>query len=183
MICVVLTEPVIVHACHGNIWTLNEKNHYLKFQLLWNFITKYWNSPRKKITWILAIYIRVNLQYFKKYYLVAYFWPHWVFVAVSRLSPAVVRGGSSVAVPRFLVAVASFFGAQALGVRASVPAACPLSSWGCWALEHSAQYCGAWAQLLHSTYVESSWTRDRTHVPGIGRRILITVPPGKSLNL
>lgn len=39
----------------------------------------------------------------------------------------------------------SFLGAQALGVRAAVAAPCPLSSWGCWALGHSAQYCGAWA--------------------------------------
>ena len=34
--------------------------------------------------------------------------------------------------------------------------------------------------LIASKHVESSWTRDRTSVPCIGRRFLSTEPPGKS---
>ena len=45
--------------------------------------------------------------------------------------------------------------------------------------------CGTWAEF--PMYVESSWTRDQTHVPCIGRQILIhcttrEVPTGTVLN-
>ena len=42
----------------------------------------------------------------------------------------------------------SCYRAQALGVWASVVAACGLSSCGSWALEHKLSSCGAWASLL-----------------------------------
>ena len=70
-------------------------------------------------------------------------------------------------------------GARALGVWASVVAACGLSSWGTWVLECSGfSSCGTWAQQLWHTglvalqHVRSSQTRDRTHVPCLGRWIL-----------
>ena len=44
-----------------------------------------------------------------------FFWLHWVFVAARRLSLVAVSGGYSVAVRRFLIAVASRCGARALG--------------------------------------------------------------------
>ena len=54
------------------------------------------------------------------------------------------RGLLFVAVCRLLIVVASLVcGAQALGTRASVVAACGLSSCGSWALERRFSSCGA----------------------------------------
>ena len=72
------------------------------------------------------------------------FWLHRVFIAARRLSlVAASRGYSSLRCAGF-----SCCGARALGVQASVVAACGLSSCGSWALEHRLSSCGAWAQLL-----------------------------------
>ena len=46
------------------------------------------------------------------------------------------------------------------------------SSCGSWALKHGLSSCSKWA-LVAPCYVESSRTRDRTHVPLIGGRIPI----------
>ena len=62
-------------------------------------------------------------------------------------------------------------GARALGTRASVVVVCGLSSCGLRALEH--RLSSLWRMgLVAPWHVESSWTRDRTHVPCIGRQIL-----------
>ena len=63
----------------------------------------------------------------------------------------------------------SCHGARALGTWATVVVARGLSSYGSQALEHRLSSCGARAQLLHGMWA-SSRTRDRTHVPCIGRR-------------
>ena len=65
----------------------------------------------------------------------------------------------------------SYCGAQALGTQASVVVASGLSSCGSRALEHRLSSCGARA-LVAPRHVGSSWTRARTRVPCIGRRIL-----------
>ena len=64
-------------------------------------------------------------------------------------------------------------------------------SWGCSRVGSvQASHCGgfsgcrAWplgcVGLAAPLHMESSWTRDRTHVPCIGRRTLPTLPPRKS---
>ena len=53
------------------------------------------------------------------------------------------RGLLFVAVRGLLITVAPLFAAQALGARASVVAACRLSSCGAWALEHRLSSYGA----------------------------------------
>ena len=82
-----------------------------------------------------------------------YFWLCWVFAAAFRLSlVAANRGYSLVAVHELLIVVASL------------------------AVEHRLQ--GAWAQqlrlveLVAPQHVESSQSRDRTHVPCTGKQIL-----------
>ena len=79
-------------------------------------------------------------------YSLIYFWLHWVFTAAHRLSLVVVSGGCC------LVSVVSLVSEYRLyDAWASVVAACGLSC-----LQH----------------VESSQTRDRTHVPFIDWQIL-----------
>ena len=80
----------------------------------------------------------------KKIYL---FWLHWVFVAAHGLSLVVVSSGYSlVVVLGLLSAVASLV------------------------VEHGLQYF--WnTDLVALWYVESSRTRDRTHVPCLAKRI------------
>ena len=80
----------------------------------------------------------------------------WVFVATFKLSLVVVN--------RLLVVVNSCCGAQALHVQLSVAVA-----HGLWSAQASVVVaCG----LVNPRHVGSSQTRDRTHVPCIGRRIL-----------
>ena len=107
-------------------------------------------------------------------------WLHWVFLAVHGLSLVVASGATLHCGAR-----ASHCGgfsccrARPLGVRASVVAACGLSRCGTRALESASfSNCSAWAQQLWCTalvapqHVGSSWTRDQTRVPCIGRQIL-----------
>ena len=69
-----------------------------------------------------------------------YLWLYWVFIATCGLSLVVMCR---------LIAVASLVcGAQALGVWASVVAACGLSTCSSGTLEHRLSSCGAWAELL-----------------------------------
>ena len=82
-----------------------------------------------------------------------YFWPHWPFVAASRLSLiAGSRGYSLIAVHRLLTAVASHCRVWTLGYAG-------FSSCGTWALE-----CGlsSWGPtgLVAPRHVGSSWTSD-----------------------
>ena len=73
------------------------------------------------------------------------FWLCWVFIAACELSVVAASGGYSlVGMHPLLIVVASLVAEhRLLGMRAQ-------SLW----------------------HTESSWTRDRTHVPGIGRWIL-----------
>ena len=71
-------------------------------------------------------------------------------------------------------------GAWALGVRASVVAACKLSSCGMRALEHADfSSCGARAQLLHSMW-DLSGPGFEPVSPALAGGFLTTAPPGKS---
>ena len=81
-----------------------------------------------------------DFPFSKKIFLIYYFWPHWVFLAVCRLSLAVGSQGYS--------------HLQSTGSRSLGLSSCPLQ-----------------AQMRRSMG-ESSWTRDRSSVPYIGRRIL-----------
>ena len=106
-------------------------------------------------------------------YLLIYFWLHWVFVAACGLSLVVASGGA----PLHGCVWASHCGgfscrAQALGAWASVLAEQGLSSCGSPALEHGLS--GLWRTgLVVQWHVEFSPTGDRTHVPCIGRHILL----------
>ena len=116
-----------------------------------------------------------------------FFWLHWVFVAVHGLSLVAASGGYS----SWRCAGFSCCRAWALGVWASVVAArgpqsvqvsvvavCGLSSCGAQAQQLWLAGSRAEAQQLWHTglvalwHVGSSWTRDQTRVPCIGRRIL-----------
>ena len=86
--------------------------------------------------------------------------------------------------------VGSVVAARGFQSTGSVAVVCGLSSCGSWALEHRLSSCGVRAQqlwlvgcraqaqqlwcmgLVAPRYVGSSWTRARTRVPCIGRRIL-----------
>ena len=98
-------------------------------------------------------------------------WLHWVFVAAGGLSPVVEKG-----VRLSCSAWASPCGglscckAQALGAWASVIATSRLSSCSSRALERGLSSFDDWVTPLH--LVGSSQTRDRTHVPCIGRWFL-----------
>ena len=105
---------------------------------------------------ILLIYLNYFIIYLFYLFLLC-----WVFIAMPVLSLVFASGGYSlVVVCRLPIVVASHVVEHRLqGTRASVVAACTLSS------------CGAWAQLLCDTW-ESSQTRDRTCVCYTGRWIL-----------
>ena len=59
-----------------------------------------------------------------------------------------------------------------LGHTGSVVVVYGLSSLGAWALEPRLDSCSTWLQLPCDMWDLSSQTRDRAHVPCIGRRIL-----------
>ena len=77
---------------------------------------------------------------------------HWVFAATRGLSLAVVSSGYSLVVTLRLLFVAPSPGADS-GT-------------------HGLSSCGTWVWLLHGMWDLSSQTRDRTHVPCIGRWIV-----------
>ena len=90
-----------------------------------------------------------------------YFWLWWVFITAHGLSLVAASGGySSLLCAGFLLQWLLFL-------------------WSTGSRHADFSSCGAWAQWLWPTglvapqHVGSSWTRDRTHVPCIGRRILI----------
>ena len=89
-------------------------------------------------------------------YLFIYFWLCWVLVAACRLSLVVASGGYSlVAVFGPLFAVASL-----------------VIEHGLWAQGLQWVWLSCGSALAALRLVGSSWTRDRTHVPCIGRWIL-----------
>ena len=92
----------------------------------------------------------LSLPHFKKVFV--YFWLRWVFVAARRLPLVVVSRGCSLAVVED-----SFFWWLLLGNTDS--RACRLQR---------LRYTG----LVAPWHAESSWTRDRTYVPCIGRQVL-----------
>ena len=93
---------------------------------------------------------------------------HWVFVAAHQLSLVMESKGYASLVHGLLTVVASLAGEHGLQ-------ACGLQQW-----QYTGSVVGArrlqqlWCMVLvASWHVESSWTRDRTCVPCIGRWILI----------
>ena len=110
-----------------------------------------------------------------------FFWLHWVFVAARGLSLAVASGGYSLLwCTGFSLRWFLLLGAWALGAWASVVVAHGLSSCGSQALERSLSCCGAWAQLLCSTW-DLPGPGIEPVSPVLAGRFLTTVPPGKSL--
>ena len=91
-------------------------------------------------------------------FFIIYFWLCWVFVAACGLSLVVANGSCSLVVCVLLTAVAS------LGA------------------EHRPLVVVALG-LVVSQYVESSWARDQTCVPCIGRRMLIHCATRKVLHI
>ena len=91
----------------------------------------------------------------------------WVFVAASRLSLVMVSCGATLCCGPRASHCGGFscFGALALEHLG-------FSSCGSWALKRGLSSCSKWASVA-PCYVESSWTRNRTHVPWIDRRIPI----------
>ena len=106
-------------------------------------------------------------------YLFIYFWLRWVFVAARELSLVVVsRGYSS-------LWCAVFFSLQWLlmlrstGSRRAGFSSCGSRAQQLWLVGSRAQAQQLWhTGLVARRHVGSSRTRDRTHVPCIGRRIL-----------
>ena len=100
-------EDLLLNMQSGNLLeTLN----------LWSQLREYWIR-----IWIL---VRPPGNLFTKFFLIKlfqknylfYFWPHWVFVAVLRLSQvAASKGLFFIVILRLLIAVASLARAQALG--------------------------------------------------------------------
>ena len=90
------------------------------------------------------------------------FWLRWAFVATCRFFSLVVASGGHTP-----VAVRGLFSSRWLHLLRST--GCRRVGCSSWALEHRLCSCGAQAQL----HVQSSQTRDGTHVTGTGRPILI----------
>ena len=105
-------------------------------------------------------------------YLFIYFWLSWVFVAVHRLSLVVASGGYS------LLRCAGFSLLCLLLLRSTGSRRAGFSSCGTWAQQLWLTGSRAQTQqlrrmgLVAPRHVGSSWTRARTRVPCIGRRIL-----------
>ena len=92
-------------------------------------------------------------------------------------------GTTLAAVHELFTATASLVAENRLeGVGASVVAACGLSSYGSWALDHRLSSCGAGAKLL-----SSMWDPPRSGIepmsPALAGRFFTTEPPGKPLFL
>ena len=102
-------------------------------------------------------------------YLFIYSWLCWVFVGVRRLYRVSASGDYS----------SLQWGAQAIGVWASVTAAHGLSSYSVQALEHGPSSCCARAQLPHSVW-DIPGPGIEPLCPALAGRFLTTGPPGKS---
>ena len=124
----------------------------------------------------------VSYASFNAYNLYICFWLHWVFIAVCRLFsscgepgllPSCISQGFSL---RWLLLLLST-GSRALGLqwfrRVGSAVAAPSSSTGSIVVVNGLSCPVSRGMGLASLcHVESSWTRDRTRVPCIGRWIL-----------
>ena len=121
--------------------------------------------------WYFFFFLRFNF---------IYFWLHWVFVPACRLSLVVASGGYS------SLWCAGFSLRWLLLLRSTGSRHAGFSSCGTWAQQLWLAGSRAQAQQLWRTglvaprHVGSSRIRARTHVPSIGRRILIHCATGKS---
>ena len=101
-----------------------------------------------------------------------YFWLHWVFVAVHRLSLVAASGGySSLQCAGFSLRWLLLL--RSTGSRCTGFSSCSTQAWQLWLTgsrtqAHQLQRMG----LVAPRHVGSSWTRARTCVPCTGRRIL-----------
>ena len=104
-------------------------------------------------------------------FIIIYFWLHWVFVAVCGLSLVAASGGYS-------LLWCAGFSLRWLLLRSTGSRCAGFSSCGSWAQQlwltgSRAQAQQLWRMSLVALWhVRSSWTRARTHIPCIDRRIL-----------
>ena len=114
----------------------------------------------------------IYLFIFNKFILFIYFWLCWVFVAVHGLSLVAVSGGYS------LLRCVGFslqwlLLLQSMGSRHTGFSSCGTRAQQLWLAGSRAQAQQLWhIGLVAPWHVGSSWTRDRTCVSCIGRRIL-----------
>ena len=125
-----------------------------------------------ELTCLLLIVVNNMCFFKKKIYLFIYFWLHQVFVAARRLSLVLASGGySSLWCAGF--SLRWLFLLQSMGSRRAGLSSC--GTWGqqLWLMGSRAQASQLWRTgLAAPRHVGSSWTRDRTRVPCIGRQIL-----------
>ena len=111
---------------------------------------------------------------FKKYLFILfiYFWLRWVFVAVCWLSLVAASGGcSSLQCAGFSLWWLLLL--WSMGSRHMGFSSCGTRAQQLWLTGSRAQAQQSWHMgLLVLGHVGSSWTRNRTHVPCIGRQIL-----------
>ena len=113
-----------------------------------------------------------------------YFWLHWVFVAVHRLSLVAASGGYFlVAVLGLLIAVAFLVAEHGLwDSQASAAAAHELSGCGSRALEHRPGSCGAHPRLLRSMWF-LPWSGLKPMCPALAGGLFTAELPGKPSKL
>ena len=114
----------------------------------------------------------LSFSFFFKINLFIYFWLHWVFVAVRRLSLVVAsRGYSSLQCTGFSLQWLLLL--QSTGSRRMGFSSCSTQAQKLWLVGSRVQAQQLWhMDLAAPRHVGSSWTRARTHVPCIGRQIL-----------
>ena len=110
-------------------------------------------------------------HFLKKIYFI-YFWLHWVYIVARGLSLVAASGGYS------WLQCAGFslwwlLLLRSMGSRCVGFSSCSTLAQQLWLAGSRAQAQQLWhTGLVAPWHVGSSWTRDRTHVPCIGRRIL-----------
>ena len=121
-----------------------------------------------------------GIYLFIKSYLFIYFWVHWVFVSVRRLSLVAENGGySSLQCVGFSLRWLLLL--WSMGSRCTDFSSCSTQVQQLWLAGSRAQTQQLWCTgLVAPRHVGSSWTRARTCVPCIGRQIRTTVQPGNS---
>ena len=129
-----------------------------------------------KVLTLTHSYLQKNIGeypfFFFKFTLFIYFWLHWVFVAVRRLSLVVASGGYS------LLQCAGFSLQWLLLLRSTGSRREGFSSFGAWALERRLSSCSARAQLLYSMWdLPGSGLEPMS--PALAGGFLTTAPPGK----
>ena len=118
---------------------------------------------------------------FLKINLFIYFWLHWVFLAVSRLSlVAVSRGYSSLWCTGFSLWCAGLSLRWLLLLRTTGPRRAGFSSCGMRALERRLSSCGAQAELLRSMW-DLPGPGLEPMSPALAGGFPTTAPPGKPI--